>query len=363
MGGMSRARVGAPALAVTLCAAVASCGGGGTRADDAAARFLHRYLGPDGRVVRRDQGGDTVSEGQAYAMLLSVAAGDRGRFERTWRWTRAHLQRGDGLFASRWAGGKVVDAQPAADADLDAARALLVAARRFDAPRYRRAALRIGRAILRSETATVAGRLVLVAGPWARPQAIVDPSYFAPRTFELLAAASGDPRWRALERSSVAIVAALQGHRSGLAPDWARATAAGAIPIGTPADPQGQARHGYDAVRLSVRLAEACAPAARAQAAAPWRSLRAAMATGRIAPVYDLGGAPLATGEHPAALAGAAGAAQAAGDRRAARLLLRAAAALAARAPSYYGDAWAALAPLMLDSHRLEGCQPHGSAS
>lgn len=37
--------------------------------------FLKRYVDPDGRVVRRDRGGDTVSEGQAYAMLVAVATG------------------------------------------------------------------------------------------------------------------------------------------------------------------------------------------------------------------------------------------------------------------------------------------------
>ena len=39
--------------------------------------FLHRYVSPSGAVVRTDQGGDTVSEGQGYAMLLAYAADDR----------------------------------------------------------------------------------------------------------------------------------------------------------------------------------------------------------------------------------------------------------------------------------------------
>src|SRR5690348_4029051 len=49
-------------------------------------RFLDRYMDPDGRVVRHDQGGDSVSEGQAYAMLAAVAIDDRARFARAWRW-------------------------------------------------------------------------------------------------------------------------------------------------------------------------------------------------------------------------------------------------------------------------------------
>src|SRR5438045_6380113 len=35
--------------------------------------FLDRYVMGDGRVARIDQGGDTVSEGQAYALLLAAA--------------------------------------------------------------------------------------------------------------------------------------------------------------------------------------------------------------------------------------------------------------------------------------------------
>ena len=41
----------------------------------AARHFLNRYVTPDGRVSRLDQGGDTVGEGQAYGMLLAAAVG------------------------------------------------------------------------------------------------------------------------------------------------------------------------------------------------------------------------------------------------------------------------------------------------
>ncbi|HEX2027910.1 MAG TPA: glycosyl hydrolase family 8, partial [Nitriliruptorales bacterium] len=135
--------------------------------------FLDTYVDADGRVVRHDQGGDTVSEGQAYALLGAVAVGDRDRFERIWRWTRTHLERrSDGLLASHWEDGRVVDPQPAADADLDTARALLLAARRFPNERsYHRQAIEVAAAILEQETVDVAGRPVLVAGPWASTDA------------------------------------------------------------------------------------------------------------------------------------------------------------------------------------------------
>src|SRR5439155_21267 len=99
----------------------------GASAIGAGREFLERYTAPDGRVRRLDQGDDTVSEGQAYGLLVAAALDDTGRFDAIWGWTRRHLRRSDGLLASHWQRGRVVDPQAATDADLDAARALLVA--------------------------------------------------------------------------------------------------------------------------------------------------------------------------------------------------------------------------------------------
>lgn len=81
---------------------------------DAATSFLDGYLDPDGCVVRRDQGADTVGEGQAYAMLAAAAIGDQPRFNQVWGWTQANLERPDGLLAFHWAGAAVTDHQAAA---------------------------------------------------------------------------------------------------------------------------------------------------------------------------------------------------------------------------------------------------------
>ena len=333
------------ALAVTLTACLVRPDDQTRAAPDqargAAQAFLARYVDADGRVVRRDQGRDTVSEGQAYAMLLAAAIGDRARFDPVWGWTRAHLQRDDGLLA--WRPG---DPQAAADADLDAARALLVAARRFHRPALARQARRIARAVGAQETARVGGRRVLVAGPWARDRAIVNPSYVAPRTFALL-------HRRDLRASGLRVVRTLQAHRSGLAPDWARATAAGATPMGRPDDPGGQAVFGYDAVRLPIRLAEDCEPSVRREATQPHASLQRT-----LAPVRDLGGKPLAPGEHAVVAVAAAAATAAAGDRERAAALLDRAAQLDRAHPSYYGAAWVALGRVMLTTRWLRGCPP-----
>ena len=113
-----------------------------------------------GRVVRRDQGGDTVSEGQAYGMLVAVALGDEKTFDSIWSWTTTHLQQKDGLMAWRWDDGKIVDDEPASDADMDMTRALLLAGKTFDSPTYTREGKTLGAHVLDDMTAvTPLGRI------------------------------------------------------------------------------------------------------------------------------------------------------------------------------------------------------------
>ena len=165
---------------------------------EASHRFLERYVEPDGRVVRRDQGNDTVSEGQAYGMLLAVAVGNEDTFRSIWAWTTRHLQRPDGLLSWRWADGAVADANSAADADLDAARALVLGGERFADAALTAAGVRLGQAILDGETVSTPAGRILTAGSWTAvgsPPWTINPSYASPVAAELLHAASGDSRW------------------------------------------------------------------------------------------------------------------------------------------------------------------------
>jgi len=354
-----RARRTALAAVVALLAVpavlAAGCGGdGGERPADparaAADRFLDRYLASDGRVVRRDEGGDTVSEGQAYAMLLAAATGDERRFDAAWRWTRRELQRDDGLLAWRWAGGRVVDDTPAADADLDAARALALAARRFDRPALRRQARRIADAILRHETAGDQ----LVAGPWAVSGHVVNPSYDSPAAARVLGRLGQPDRWRRVRSAGIRTANTLTaggrlppdwavvGSRSDSDPDPTTATAA-AEPGGEDLAPSA---YGFDAVRLPVRYAEACDPVARRVAARLWPTLRSGDPA--VLPRTPDGRGAEGAGRHAVALVGAAAAADAAGDGERRDELLDAAARLDAERPSYYGAAWVALGRVLL---------------
>jgi endo-1,4-beta-D-glucanase Y len=323
----------------------------------AADRFLDRYMEQDGRVVRHDQGGDTVSEGQAYAMLVSVAIGDQLRFDRAWGWAKTHLQRSDALLAWRWHEGRVPDPNSASDADLDAAQALVLAARQFGQSSYLDEGRRIARSILAKETVLLpGGSLVLVAGPWARtsPYAI-NPSYFAPSSYALLGETTGDPRWGMLLRSSHQLVGRLTGDPPSLPPDWAQLDGDGNLhPIASPGADEGQPRYSFDAPRLLVRLATDCSETSHRLAVAAGRLMP--LEPGRVAAAYDLKGVALVDHGHPLADVAASAVALRTGDQRLARQLLEHAEALDRQAPTYYGAAWLALGRIMLTTNLLTEC-------
>lgn len=332
--------------------------------------FLDRYVERDGRVVRRDEGGDVVSEGQAYGMLIAVAVGDKTRFENIWEWTKANLRRPDGLLSWRWADGQVTDANSASDADLDAARALLLAGNRFGDRTLTDEGRTLGDQILRLETveagtttpppgdAVPAGRWIVgpgpitVAGNWATaPPHAVDPGYFSPRSVQALERASGDARWADINRTQRVLAWQLSGPGQ-LPPDWAVVDDAGhAVPTGPPAG--GAPQFGLDAARLPIRYAESCDPADRALAAA----LRPRIATpGDVPALRNLDGTAASDWQHPVVLVSAAATDHAAGDADAGAARLDQASALQQRYPTYFGSAWVALGRIMLDTSLLGGC-------
>jgi hypothetical protein len=318
----------------------------------AARHFLDRYVTSDGRVVRIDQGGDTVGEGQAYGMLLAAATGDSRRFDSIWEWTKDNLRRPDGLISFRWHDGRIQDPEAASDADLDASRALLVGACRFHRPALRQEALALGKAIMGVEVTSFQGTLVLTAGPWAvKPPVTVDPSYFSPATFAALRAASGDARWSSLAASSRAITSALMRAPSRLPPDWARLEGDKPVPIGSPSDPQAPARFGFDAARTLIRMAED--PAGRRIVARAWPVFAGRDPT-KLPVAHALSGGAIGDTLNPVVLVAAAGAADAAGHAAARDGLLDSAAALDRRFPTYYGAAWVALGRIMLTTNLLD---------
>jgi endoglucanase len=349
--------------ALGLC--VAACGtgqasGSGSRADalatGAANAFLDTYTTDGGRIQRTDQGGDTVGEGQAYGMLAAAAVGDEQRFDEIWTWTQQNMLNSDGLLAFHWVDGRVVDPTPAADADLDAARALLVASCRFRRSDLKSAAVKIGTAVLAHETATSGSTEVLLAGPFANKGShlVFNPSYVDPTTLKALASATGDSRFSALASGSSRLVEDLM---SPLPPDWATVdtATAQATPVSSVNATRGPGMFTFDAPRALVRLAENPDAAARSAEARAWSVFKETKPVD-IVTEHQLSGAAVGTTKNPVTLAAAAGAAKASGDTSAMTALLDAAERLNTQQPTYYGAAWVALGRLLLTTDRLQPC-------
>ena len=337
-------------------------------------KFLDEYVEPDGRVVRRDEGGDVVSEGQAYGMLIAVAIGDETRFRSIWKWTKTNLRRADGLLAWRWADNTVAGVNSAADADLDAARALVLAGRRFNAPELTKDGRRLGVAILETETVAVgtgvapssdvnppgtwvagSGR-TLVGGNWAMTAPyVVNPGYFSPRAEWDLFEASADRRWTDITRTQRVLGWQLIGTGM-LPPDWATVSHVGqAVPTrpvtGAPI------QFGLDAARVPVRFAESCDREDRALAGA----MRSVLTSpGEVPALRNLNGSAASNWQHPVALVAAAATERGAGNPDGAVERLDAAAQLEQRSPTYYGAAWVALGRIMLTTSLLGECPVAG---
>jgi endoglucanase len=317
----------------------------------ASARFLARYVTSDGRVIRHDQGGDIVSEGQAYGMLIAEVANKPALARAIWSWTEGHLMQPDGLFAWHATGsGQIEDPQSATDADVLIAYALLRYAGPDQADLHG-AGHRVAQAILANESVNLPdGAPLLVAGPWAKAKSppVVDPSYLMPGVFDALARLTSDGRWRSGGSAAVRLIRGLTHEGRRLPSDWAQLSGDRLEPIPQPGGGNG-VQYGLDAARVPVWFATACDASARSLAANWWHYLLASGGrSGQTA--LSLDGATIDPQSSPLTLFAAAAAATAAQDESAARQLRLEAESVALRSPTYYGDAWAALGPALLDS-------------
>jgi endoglucanase len=365
------------ALAITVTVTVVVTHNGSTRSGATAKRngasypgakyahaFLHRWVAADGRVVRRDQGGDTVSEGQAYGMLLALAVRDRKEFDTIWRWTKVHLQNPNGSLASSWRDGHVVDPMPASDADVDSAIALLRAAGRWHRRALRTAGDRIATATLRASTIRTRPGRLLTAGPWATGrgggQVEIAPDYLVAGTAVQLAVRTGRSTWRQVA-AGTAVMDTTLIHDTALPPDWvvapsgAGSRASEVKPAGAPDGSNGP-RYGLSAPRLLIRLAASCRAGDRALAA------RASDASVRAdAPaIRGLDGSARVDWKHPVSSVAAAAVQTARGNTAAARSALARAEDQQRHTPTYYGAAWVALGYALLHRGVLGSCAGKG---
>ncbi len=214
--------------------------------------------------------GDTVSEGQAYAMLRAVWMKDKIYFDHVYRWSETHLSRqsrfGDPLLAWHWKDGNVTDPMPASDADLDYAFSLMLAEKQWpgnhpsDLKSYGSQARQVLEAILKLETFHLpSGRLYLspwILDPVSLTQFPQNPSYYSPAYFRMFQKWTGDSRWSELVDTTYVLLSEFQasgkfGHPNGLVPDWCQIDLEGKIS----AFPGKSYQFGWDAVRMPFRIA------------------------------------------------------------------------------------------------------------
>lgn len=219
--------------------------------------FAAGFVQQDGRVVDRTANSRSTSEGQAYALFFALVANDRMRFDRILAWTRDNLCEGD--LARRlpaWLWGQhpegnwgVLDSNPASDADLWIAYALMEAGRLWDEPGLAEQGRVVLWQIKSLEIAQAAeAGMLLVPGPqgfrledgrWR-----LNPSYYTRFHFDYFAKADPAGPWREVWSNYQRLLPAL--YANGYAPDWFALDLQGQ----PQPDPKTKALGSYDAIRV-----------------------------------------------------------------------------------------------------------------
>ncbi len=196
--------------------------------------YADRMVDGQGRVVDHTAGDRTTSEGQAYGMFFALVANDRGRFDNLLRWTEANLAGGDmTLRLPAWSWGKapdgawkILDPNPASDADLWMAYTLFEAGRLWREPRYEKLGAILATRIAQQEVAFVPGLgITLLPGATGfHPDSetwIINPSYLPPPVLMRLSELQTEGPWHSILNSLQTILQ--KGSGAGFAMDWVAA--------------------------------------------------------------------------------------------------------------------------------------------
>lgn len=192
-------------------------------------RFKELYVSRDGRVIDASVPQlITTSEGQSYGLFLALVANDREAFSTLLRWTQNNLARGNlraTLPAWQWgraADGswRVLDANPASDADLWIAYSLVQAGRLWCDAELSTLGSELAARILREEVVLIPGLgATLLPGPkgFVEQQTWrLNASYLPIQVLRALA--PSDVQWREVLRTSERVIIASAPR--GYAADW-----------------------------------------------------------------------------------------------------------------------------------------------
>lgn len=214
-----------------------------------------------GRVVDRQGGDRTTSEGQSYGLFFALIANDRDRFDRLLTWTTINLADGDmGTSLPGWLWGKspagqwqILDEHSASDADLWIAYTLCEAGRLWRRPQYGVLGRRMLTRIAAAEVVELPGFGTMLlpgeTGFHPRPDVwVLNPSYLPLPLLTRLA--NIDPRgpWAAIAAKLPSLLA--KSARNGFVMDWVSYSAReGFQPASLPGS-SAPAGGSYDAIRV-----------------------------------------------------------------------------------------------------------------
>ncbi len=218
-------------------------------------RFRHRFVAGDGRVIDSGNGDISHSEGQGYAMLFAVAAGERDAFDELRGWTRRVLQRKDGLHYWRYDPRQhpaITDPNAAADGELLIAWALLRAADRWHDATYRAEAHQVIEAFEDRLVRRIGSRLVIIPWDFADLESprVINPSYFIFPAIQDIAVETQSNLWMELYKNCLDLVQSARFGPLDLPPDWLAIGDDNRLGIWQQRNPY----FGYDAIRIPLYL-------------------------------------------------------------------------------------------------------------
>ena len=226
--------------------------------------YAAKFLDGQGRVIDHAAGDRTTTEGEAYAMFFALVANDPARFSKLVDWTQENLAQGDlTLHLPAWSWGKapdgswkVLDAHPAADADLWMAYSLEEAGRLWHNERYESLGKIMADQVARQEIVLVPG-----VGTTLMPGAVgfhpdpktwyLNPSYMPPSLLAYFKHQNPQSPWGQVAAS----VPELVGTPGGFVMDWLVAGENGLHPMPLPSTigdgkPAPIPVGSYDAIRV-----------------------------------------------------------------------------------------------------------------
>jgi len=242
--------------------------------------YAAKYLDGQGRVIDHAAGDRTTTEGESYAMFFALVANDPNRFGKLVDWTEANLAQGDlTLHLPAWSWGKapdgtwrVLDSNPASDADLWMAYSLEEAGRLWHNDRYDKLGKIMADRVAQQEIVLVPGvgttLMPGAAGFHPDPQTwYLNPSYMPPSLLAYFAHQNPQSPWGEVASSLPLLI----GSQGGFVMDWIKAGADGLQPMQPPSTvgdgkPVPTPVGSYDAIRvyLWLGLADPATPGVRA---------------------------------------------------------------------------------------------------